>query len=76
MRSAGGDEFSALARADEEPLEPLCADAARALHGWNFCRGGRLELLPLYHAVYGVDDWELFTDLMAVINDRMPTGLR
>ena len=74
MRS---DEIAEFLAAASEPEEaPLLPDALRAMHCWNFCRGGRRELLPLYHAVHGVDDWELLTDLMAVINDRMPTGLR
>jgi hypothetical protein len=49
------------------PPEPLPA-VLRAMHCWNFCRGRR-EQLPLYHAIHGLDDWDLTLALMGEIDD-------
>jgi hypothetical protein len=71
------DDFAAFAAAAAGPDDlPLLPDALRAMHCWNFCRGGRLELLPLYHAVHGIEDWELTTELLAVIEDKLPARIR
>lgn len=74
MRSDEIAEFLAAASKPEEA--PLLPDALRAMHCWNFCRGGRLELLPLYDAVHGIEDWELTTELLAVIEDKLPARIR
>lgn len=61
---------------EETPPEPLPPLAAQAVHAYTFCQGGRVDLLPLYAAVHGLDDWEMVTALFAVIDDHLPPRTR
>lgn len=50
-----------------EASPPLAPEVLRAMHGFLFCQG-RIDQLPLYDAVHGIDDWELMTELFATLN--------
>jgi hypothetical protein len=45
----------------------LGVDAERARDCWNFCDGWQPERVPLYDALYGVDDPDLLLELMLVL---------
>lgn len=62
------DEFFDVADAPEEPLAEPLPEVLRAMHCWNFCRG-RMDLVPLYHAMHGLPDWDLTLALMGAITD-------
>lgn len=47
--------------------------ALQAIHCWNFCGGWNPERLPIYDAIYGIEDWEQMADLLIAIRDR-PSG--
>lgn len=45
-------------------------DAMAAIHCWNFCDGYHLEALPLYAAIYGLDDPEKMVTLLMQIREN------
>lgn len=59
MASIGGD------------APPLTAAAEQARHAWQFCGGWFPERLPLYAALYPVDDWHQLVDLMQEIRKAL-----
>jgi hypothetical protein len=61
---------------EEAPPPDMPPLAAQAVHAYTFCQGGRVELVPLYAAVHGLDDWEMVTALFAVIDDHLPPRQR
>lgn len=54
-----------------EPPPELLPVVAAAVHCWKFCDGWQPTVLPLYHALHGIDDWELLTTLLAAIRDAV-----
>lgn len=55
-----------------EPPAPLQTDPARALHCWQFCGcTWRPELLPMYHALHGIPDWESMVFLLETIRGEV-----
>ena len=65
------DAWGAEALAGEPPAVALLPEPARALHCWSFCGGWRPDLLPLYAAFYGLPDWDLTLELMAVVRTEL-----
>jgi len=49
----------------------LSAQAEQARHCWAFCGGWAPERLPIYAALYPVDDWHQLIDLMHVIRKNL-----
>lgn len=45
-------------------------DAMAAIHCWNFCDGYHPERLPLYGAIYGLDDPEKMVELLMQIRNH------
>lgn len=58
----------------DDPPPPLLPACLAAAHCFAFC-SGKLQLLTLYHALHGIDDWELTTELFNVIGAAAPPRL-
>jgi hypothetical protein len=55
--------------ADPPPPGP---DEIRALHCWGFLGGWHPERLPMYDALYGVDDFDLMIELLLLLRNAQP----